>query len=700
MKKELSPMPDNCQIEVFINRPIIITGDIYENKNPEKIDPASYNVELLLKSIINKNNYTENVKSYVTKCKKKNIDNKGVDENFLTSSHNINIISKEDQDFNNVFDFIKYSITLEDLFKYYDVKVSNKNILCPLPDHSEKNPSFRANHLLNLWYCHSCQSGGSIIDLVMKMEGCNKLEAAKKINEIFNLGITFNKKLEAKQKEDYILNLHTEKIKNQGAIIDNTSIDWISVEVNERTGKTKSKILCPILAKYLQDQSHFIFAKDDVFGGEKHFYYYEGSYKPITSKEFKGHIKKYIPLDLQSMGVLSEVYNLLTNDLNYYSFEDLNPENYINFKNGLLNLDTWQLEEHNPNILTTIQLNCNYDVNTKVKGNVWNKFMNDFCITEDIKHIYKQIIGLAISNFDCSIFKNAIFTVGKHDTGKSKLKQLCEYMLGKGNYNNVELGKLEENFGTANLFNKRLVGSSDMRFMKITELAIFKNITGGDNFNVSFKYEGDFTYKYKGLLWNVTNRLPTFSLDTDKEIYNRFVILKHDNVIKKEDQNKTLMIDLINELDYIVVDVLNSFKSVVENKKLDIPVSCEAERHIYKNENNISLNFAQNFCREIETDKTNECIETTILHAIFKEFCKSYNNGFVPKISEFKETLNSNGIATIKPSNGKYYYYPLHINSLCYQEFVYLIHPSLKERILKQLNCNENTIWDSLGKEE
>jgi phage/plasmid-associated DNA primase len=233
--------------------------------------------------------------------------------------------------------------------------------------------------------------------------------------------------------------------------------------------------------------------------------------------------------------------------------------------------------------------------------------------------------------------------------------------------------------------------------MKLTELATFKQITGGDNFNIEFKFEGEFSYKYKGLLWNVTNKLPTFTLDADKDIYNRFVILSHNNVIQKEDQNPNLIKDLLNELDYIIIDIMEELKNVFKNKKLDIPNECEVERYLYKNENNISLNFVSQFCRELNTDKINECIETTILHNIFKEFCKTYNNNFMPKVAEFRETLENNGIAVQKKSDGKNYYWPIHINSHCYQEFIHAIHPELKERLCKQLSCNENTIWDALG---
>ena len=44
---------------------------------------------------------------------------------------------------------------------------------CPLPGHEDRTPSFVVSAEKNLWHClGACQAGGSVLDLVMRLEGC------------------------------------------------------------------------------------------------------------------------------------------------------------------------------------------------------------------------------------------------------------------------------------------------------------------------------------------------------------------------------------------------------------------------------------------------------------------------------------------------------------------------------------------------
>ncbi len=54
------------------------------------------------------------------------------------------------------------------------------------PFRQEKEPSFKVNRKLNLWYDHGSGHGGSIIDLGMFFNNCNIKEAIEKIKNIFS----------------------------------------------------------------------------------------------------------------------------------------------------------------------------------------------------------------------------------------------------------------------------------------------------------------------------------------------------------------------------------------------------------------------------------------------------------------------------------------------------------------------------------
>jgi DNA primase len=58
-------------------------------------------------------------------------------------------------------------------FQYYGMYCS--------PFREDVNASFKVDYRLNIWYDFGTGDGGSIIDLVMKMENCSFHEAANKL---------------------------------------------------------------------------------------------------------------------------------------------------------------------------------------------------------------------------------------------------------------------------------------------------------------------------------------------------------------------------------------------------------------------------------------------------------------------------------------------------------------------------------------
>jgi hypothetical protein len=88
----------------------------------------------------------------------------------------------------NAFDSIKESLSIVDVTAFYGTEVKRGNkALCPL--HNEKTPSFTVYPNSNSWHCFGCGAGGSAIDFVMAFFGLDPLEAAKKLDSDFSLGL-------------------------------------------------------------------------------------------------------------------------------------------------------------------------------------------------------------------------------------------------------------------------------------------------------------------------------------------------------------------------------------------------------------------------------------------------------------------------------------------------------------------------------
>ncbi len=60
-------------------------------------------------------------------------------------------------------------------------KRAGKELVCLCPLHEDRNPSFRVNPEKEMWMCDPCGVGGSIIDLVMKIDGIDAGEAMRRL---------------------------------------------------------------------------------------------------------------------------------------------------------------------------------------------------------------------------------------------------------------------------------------------------------------------------------------------------------------------------------------------------------------------------------------------------------------------------------------------------------------------------------------
>lgn len=182
-----------------------------------------------------------------------------------------------------------------------------------------------------------------------------------------------------------------------------------------------------------------------------------------------------------------------------------------------------------------------------------------------------------LSNVKGYRMKKAVFMVGNGE---------------KGNYTGINLKRLESRFGTANVYNKRLAGSSDMSFMTIEELKIFKKCTGGDTLFTEFKGKNGFNFVYNGLLWFCMNKLPKFGGDSGDGVHNRILQIRCSNIIPPEKQDKFLLDKMYKERAEIVHKAINALKEVIANGcEFTIPESVERAKESYKAENSSVMSF-------------------------------------------------------------------------------------------------------------
>lgn len=101
----------------------------------------------------------------------------------------------------NIFQKMKERVTARQVAERYGLKVS-RNGMARCPFHNDKHPSMKIDQN---YYCFSCGAKGDAVNYVAALFGLSQLEAAKKINEDFTLGILIGKP-EAKRKQNSRVN--------------------------------------------------------------------------------------------------------------------------------------------------------------------------------------------------------------------------------------------------------------------------------------------------------------------------------------------------------------------------------------------------------------------------------------------------------------------------------------------------------------
>lgn len=410
--------------------------------------------------------------------------------------------------------------------------------------------------------------------------------------------------------------------------------------------KGHMEVNCPKLAAYVREHLKYVFVQDAAskLSAVMKYVYENGCYHLCSDDRMKGYIKKFITDYDESflqMKHVDEVYKQINTDLNILNSTLLNQdENIINFQNGILNLDTMELQPHSPDILSTIQIPCNWN-GTDAPTPVFDSFMDSFTEgREDVRKLLLQFMGVCISNIKGWRLKKALFLIGEGDTGKSQLKGLTERLLGAGNHIGIDLDRIEARFGTSAIYGKRLAGSSDMKFLTIKELEVFKQCTGGDALFAEFKGLSAFHFIYDGLLWFCANRAPKFGGDQGDWVYDRMMIINCHNVIPVEKRDRKLLDKLYAEREGIVYKAVMALKEVIANGyRFDEPDIVKENRHAYKLQNNSVLYFFEECMQERPKPGSvprNDRFTVNRVYDAYRNWCNQECDGYSSKFSEFK----------------------------------------------------------------
>ena len=240
------------------------------------------------------------------------------------------------------------------------------------------------------------------------------------------------------------------------------------------------------------------------------------------------------------------------------------PRHLLPFKNGVLDLETKLILPHSQEYNFNSIIDREHDLNAK-DWSLISEWM-DFVFYGNVEQIHLMLCWYAAILRRLYELHRFALVYGGGGTGKSTAMKVGSDLVGKNASHSLTLEALNTNsFQTGNIYNKRLICLNDAdRYHG--NLGIFKNITGGDEINVEWKFEKAFNAVYKGLVMVSANN-PVFTLNDDG-IGRRIILFKFDRKV--------------NTIDTSFDKKLSSQMSAFTNYLLGIPEDEVVETLLYK----------------------------------------------------------------------------------------------------------------------
>lgn len=397
----------------------------------------------------------------------------------------------------------------------------------------------------------------------------------------------------------------------------------------------------------LSHKGNLYFCMDDqtVYKYDTEKKYHIG-YSPMT-------IDKYINnYTINTLGYTKSMTKNMRTEM-YYQIKYRAPEiffadsAYVSLKDGLLNLDTLELEPHTPDIFCTMHVPLTLEELKSATCPVHDKFVDDIMVFEndptqtdpDLKEKYLQIMGYFLSPKQRP--HAFIFFIGeKGRNGKGTGANLLKDILGHQFCSSLTLEKLSNSaHGPAALVGKRLnvCGEDESAFIRND---ILKTLASEDSISINPKFKDEFDYKPIAKYLLMSNSNPKFST-IDNAMKRRIHIIPHNREFKEEEMNWDLQDQLKAEIPGIIWKFAQAYQRLAKNNYI-FHKSEQSTNALLALESDVSS--VVEWTRENLAIDASEFFATTDLYRIYKVWCEDAGRKAVHRNRWGKEVSAELGI--------------------------------------------------------
>lgn len=328
---------------------------------------------------------------------------------------------------------------------------------------------------------------------------------------------------------------------------------WVMVS------KGRQSINVDLLAAEILKRNEIFIARNPGTKSDLVYWYRFGVYQQRSEAEIAGEVRAWLPIGKATPDTISKVSRMIMYSAKIRNYDEINAdEKYINLGNGLLNITSGELLPHNAEIVSTLQLNCDFVL--KAQAPKWETFIKELCWDPESDKPDQQLImvlqewtGLVLSCiYGYRLKKALIMFSAEGNSGKTVFLTVIGGILGRDAISNVcfkDLGS--SRWATGRAFGQRCLAIGDEGGSEVESSAIFKQLTGGDLVGAEMKGLQGFDFVYKGVIVALCNVLPYFSDDKGNHVAERLMILPCRRTVPVEDRDPHLVDKLLTESDGI-----------------------------------------------------------------------------------------------------------------------------------------------------
>jgi len=397
--------------------------------------------------------------------------------------------------------------------------------------------------------------------------------------------------------------LKPELLKNYGAVYEDE--------------KGKTHINCPSLAKLLMndDNENYLVMKDNQDILRYNGSYYEGN----AEYQIENRINYYCD-SLTTNRIKSETIGFIKSH-GYKEREKLDqPLNFLNFKNGILNISTGVIIPHDK--IYTFQFEIPTEYNKKAECMVWKKFIEDVLYQEDIPFIQEVCGYLLYRRYTWALL---VILLGHGRNGKTVFLNVLSKLMGENNTEHIPLQTLaHERFAKAKLYQKHANLCSELGAHEIKDTGTLKQLTGEDMIFARELYQNGFNFRNYAKLIFSCNLLPDIG-DKTLAMNERLAVVEFPNTFERGtpecDPDLYDKLTTPQELSGIVNWMIEGLKRLIENKKFSPYRNFENVSEYHRASQDPVKMFVD---RYIESDSQYQ-LQKEVVYKKYLEFVKTNN---------------------------------------------------------------------------